>query len=517
MEMNPRPMASTPNRPSFEPGRRFRIGFSVAVSVVSMVAIVAMVNFWSVTRHVWRIDVRAGDRPGLSPLTLQTLAALTNAVKVTVVFNPSDDLFPHVDGMLREYAARSPHLRVEVIDYLRNPGSAQLVKSQYKLGADAGNLVVFDGGGGRSRVVTAGQLSIYNQDDTQAVMAGEKREIRRSGFAGEYHFTSALAAVQEGESVKAGYLLGHGEHPPDSQEPLMGYSRFLEMLTGEKNLQVETLRLAAATNEIPADCQLLIIAGPTSPFLPGEIAKIDAFLQRGGRLLALLHPYSVEKGTGLEGLLQRWGIAAPPAYVGDEQFTSYTKLDVVARNFGSHPLVLPLRRDEGALYFPLPRLVGPIPADRLPADAPRAEVLVWTSDAGFTRSGVKDGAAAFDPARDLKGKPMPMAVAAEKGGVSGIAAGRGATRLVVIGDSTMFANESIGKPFESANNRDFANLAVGWLLDRPQSLAIGPKPIREYRLHLTESQVKVLRWTLLGGLPGGVLLLGMAVWVRRRS
>ena len=47
-------------------------------------------------------------------------------------------------------------------------------------------------------MVTSGQLSIYNQDDTQAVMSGEKREIRRSGFAGEYHFTSALAAVQEG-------------------------------------------------------------------------------------------------------------------------------------------------------------------------------------------------------------------------------------------------------------------------------------------------------------------------------
>ena len=64
---------------------------------------------------------------------------------------------------------------------------------------------------------------------------------------------------------------------------------------------------------------------------------------------------------------------------------------------------------------------------------------------------------------------------------------------MVIGDSTMFANESLGKPFETANNRDFANLAVGWLLDRPQSPAIGPKPIREYRLHLTESQIKVLR------------------------
>lgn len=515
MEMKARPMSDLTDRPSFDPGRRFRTGFSVAVSVASVLAIVAMVNFWAVTRTVWRYDVRSGDGPVLSPLTLQTLAGLTNDVRVSVLFNPADDLFPHVDGLLREYAARSPYLRIEVVDYLRNPGAALRLKAQHKLGSDAGNMVIFDAGGS-PRVVTAAELSLYNQEDTQAIMGGEKREIRRSGFTGEYHFTSALAALQAGEAVKAGYLLGHNEHAPDSEEGTFGYSRFLRLLTGEKNLSVETLRLTAATNEIPADCQLLIIAGPTGVFLPGEIAKIEAFLQRGGRLLALLHPYAVEKGTGLEGLLMRWGIAAPPAYAGDEQFSS-TKLDVVSRSFGSHPLVLPLRREEGALYFPFPRFVFPMPADQLPADAPRAEVLVTTSKSGFTRSNVKDGNAAFEPGRDRKGFEVPLAVAAERGGVAGIAAGRGAARIVVIGDSTMFANESIGKPFENGNNHDFANLAVSWLLDRPQSLAIGPKPIREYRLRLTETETRKLRWILLGALPGSVLLVGFGVWFRRRS
>lgn len=510
------PMPASHPGPSFEPGRRYRTGFSVVVSVVSLMAIIAMLNFWAVTRFVIRYDVRGRDQPALSPLTLQTLAALTNDVKVSVIFNPAEDLFPHVDSLLREYAVRSPHVRVEVIDYVRNPGAALKLLNQYKLGAGVNNLVIFDAGG-TPRVVTASEMSLYNQDDTQAIMTGEKREIRRSGFAGEYHFTSALAALQSGEPVKVGYLLGHNEHPPDSQEPVLGYASFMKLLTGEKNLAVETLNLAGVTNGIPADMQLLIIAGPTGPLLSGEIAKIEAFLQRGGRLLALLHPYSVEKGTGLEGLLQRWGIAAPPGFAGDEQFT-LTKLDVISKSFGSHPIVLPLRREGGALYFPFPRIVAPIPADRLAADAPRAETLVETSrEGGFTRSDVKNGNAGFDPARDQKGVRVPLAVAAEKGGVAGIASGRGATRIVAIGDSTMFANTSIGKPGETANNHDFANLAVSWLLDRPQSLAIGPKPIREYRLHLTETQLGGLRWILLGGLPGGVLLVGFVVWFRRRS
>jgi hypothetical protein len=48
-------------------------------------------------------------------------------------------------------------------------------------------------------------------------------------------------------------------------------------------------------------------------------------------------------------------------------------------------------------------------------------------------------------------------------------------------------------------------------------LAIGPKPIREYRLYLTPSQLKALRWSLLGLLPSAVLLVGFIVWFRRRN
>jgi ABC-type uncharacterized transport system involved in gliding motility auxiliary subunit len=93
------------------------------------------------------------------------------------------------------------------------------------------------------------------------------------------------------------------------------------------------------------------------------------------------------------------------------------------------------------------------------------------------------------------------------------AAARGTARLIVIGDATLFANGRIN----SAANRDFAALSVNWLLDRQQSLAIGPRSISEYRLNLTGSQMRLVTVALLGGLPGTALVLGFVVWFRRRS
>ncbi len=503
-------MSAPPDQPSFVPARRFTTAFSVAVSVVSALVIVVALNYLAVTRHVWRRDFSdAGARP-LSPLTLQTLDGLTNDVKATVLFRSDSPLFPHVDRMLREYAVRQPRLTFQHVDYLRSPGMAELAKVRFKLGTATSDLVAFESGG-RQFVVSAADLTVYNGDDIRAVMGGEAVEIRRAGFRGEERFTAAIAAVSEGTVYHAAYLQGHGEHPGDSDEAIMGYAKFNSLLVNERNLRLEALKLAGTTNTIPADCQLLIIAGPTSPFLNPELAQIEAFLQRGGRLLVLLHPHAVARSTGLENLLARWAVYCPPMYAGDEQLT-YTTLDVQSKSFGGHALMAPLRREEGSLYFPLPRVVAPMPADRLGPDAPKAEILITTSESGLTKSKVADGNAAFDPARDRRG-PVPLAVAAEKGGVAGVSAGRGATRLIVIGDSTMFGNKTLG----DANNRDFAGLCVSWLLDRPQSLAIGPRPVNEYRLNLTDDQLGTLRWVLIGALPGGVLVLGWMVWLRRRS
>ena len=184
--------------------------------------------------------------------------------------------------------------------------------------------------------------------------------------------------------------------------------------------------------------------------------------------------------------------------------SSDTKLDVVSKSFGAHPLTAPLRREEASLYFPLPRMVLPAPPNALPADAPKADILVTTSATGLTKSDVLNGNAAFDPARDKRNWEVPLAVAAEKGGVAGVSAGRGTTRLVVIGDSTMFGNKTL----DDAGNRDFAGLCVSWLLDRPQALAIGPRPVNEYRLNLTGQQLLRMRWLLIGVLPGAVLVFG---------
>lgn len=496
------------DRPSYEPGRFWRSGFNVLVGVLSMLAIVLLANYLAATRLHWRRDLLAERRPQLSPLTVGTLAALTNEVKAVVLFDPASDLFRHVDGLLREYALQSPRLKVQVIDYVRDPALATAVKSQYGLGKNSGDVVVFDAGGGRFRTVDDSEMSTYDAD-VKGMLQGRKDEIRRVAFRGEALFTSALAGLGEGTQLKAYFLKGHGENDPGSDDDVRGLSRFVRLLA-EKNVESQLLTNVAAG--IPADASLLMLMGPTQPLLPNEVAAVAAHLDRGGRVLVGLSMETLRRRGGLEELLEAWGVYLPAQFAADDE-ASMRGFDVVASRFGSHPVTTPLTRASASVHFQAPRVVVPIPEDRLPVGGPKAVALAVTGPEGRTVSEFPDGrAAGFVEGRDRRGE-VPLAVASEKGGVSGIQAGRGTSRLVVVGDTLLFANG----PINSAANRDFAALTVNWLLDRQQSLAIGPRAVSEYRLNLTAPQMRLVHVVLLGALPGGTLALGFVVWLRRRA
>jgi hypothetical protein len=147
-----------------------------------------------------------------------------------------------------------------------------------------------------------------------------------------------------------------------------------------------------------------------------------------------------------------------------------------------------------------------------PADAAQVEVLAATSTNAIGRIKII-GATGAATLREEKGS-FPLIVAVEHGSIKNVTE-RGVTRILVIGDSLCFDNGLL----DTKANHYFANAAINWLVDRPQMLlaGIGPKYIKEYKIVLTSSQTRKLRWLLLAGMPGSILLFGGLVWLRRRS
>jgi hypothetical protein len=292
-------------------------------------------------------------------------------------------------------------------------------------------------------------------------------------------------------------MQGHGE-PSLVDDGNFGYLKFAATL--QQNYVTVTNLELLGDRAVPMDCNLLIIAAPAAAFTEMELQKIEQYLTEGGRLLALFNYASLKRATGLEPILQRWGVNVV-ADIAQDSKNTVTGQDIVVRRFGQHPAVDSLA--QLSVQMVLPRPVVKINFPNAPASAPQVTELLF---AGPATTLVNDHSEA---PRDFS-----LAAAVEQKPVAGIANARGTTRIIVTGDSIFLGNYYL----EGAGNRDFLNSATSWLLDRPQLLeGIGPRPVTEFRLLLTQHQQLQLRWLLLGALPGGVLFIGWLVWLVRRQ
>lgn len=427
--------------------------------------------------------------------------SITNQVTVTVYYDKTDDWYPTIIELLNEYRSANPNISIRTVDYLRDAGEAQKIKEQYKLGsATDKDLVIFDSGG-HVKIVNGDALT---QVKLEMVPSATQREFRRKpvAFNGEMMFTAMLLAVENPTPLKAYFLQGDGE-PSLTDTGNMDYQKFRDVLA-QNYIATLPLRLAGENN-VPDDCNLLIIAGPVTAFADTELQKIDKYLQQGGRLFALFNRFSFDANTGLEKtglepILQKWGVNVIPDTVVDHLNTTSGQ-DVIVYNFSQHPAVNPLTHL--AVQLILPRPVGRVDWKNPPADAPKVEEIAFSSN---------DSTLMSDPT--AKPHSYPLMVAVEQKPVAGVANTRGSTRMIVVGDSFFLGNRQI----ESGANRDFVGYAVNWLLDRTVLLqGIGPRPVTEFRLVMTREQLMHVRWLLLGAVPGGVLAFGWLVWLARRK
>ena len=333
------------------------------------------------------------------------------------------------------------------MDYVRDAGEAEKIKEQYKR--------FFSSQGDKnSSFSTPAIIASKSSRATELVQTTleeipneKEREFRRKpvAFNGEMTFTSMLLALENPRPFKAYFLQGHGEGALDDS----GNFGFLKFATTLAQNYIAVTNLELTANEaVPMDCNLLIIAAPVTALPEDELKEIGDYLTQGGRLFALFNYDSIKQPTGLEPILQQWGINVVADVIKDPGNTM-TGQDVKIRRFARHPAVNSLA--QFSLQMILPRPIESVNWRNPPANAPQVTELAFSSP---------DSTLGGDPTAAPRSYPVIAAV--EQKPVAGVANPRGNTRIIVAGDSIFLGNYYI----EGGANRDFVSYAANWLLDR---------------------------------------------------
>lgn len=471
---------------------------TLGVAIVLGLGILGLVN-WLGARHYRRFDWTSSGLYTLSDKTRNVVKDLKTPVSVTVFMVQGSPLYSETQELLRRYRALSPMISVEQIDSTRDPARAEKLIKEFALSERSG-AVVFKSGD-KKKYVTEDKLA--ELDFSRARMGGEPTI---KAFKGEQEFTSAILAVTQSKAPRVLFVTGHGERTLDGRGR-DGFYAVAETLRRD-NCIVEAWQSLGAS-EVPAGTDLLIVAAPKSSYTEPEVAALKKYLTEGGRGLLFLDaefgPGGALAETGLKPLLADFGLSLDDDIIVDpKNALPMMGLETVfARSFRPHPITKLL--EGSVVVLPLARSVTALAK---PPAGLTVTPLVETSADGWGETNLKDLEKVEKDDKDVKG---PLAVAAAVEGAENPAT-KSRTRLVVFGDASFADNGGIA----NAANLYLVTGAANWVMEREALVAIPPRAADQLAVTLSRTDIAGVAFFVLLVLPLSAILLGLAVWIRRR-
>ncbi len=445
----------------------------VAYATVYILVVIAIVTVANVLadRYNKTYDGTANKRYSLSEQTAKIVKGLKQ--DATITYFDQSTRFQSAKDLLEQYQNLSPKIKVEYVDPDKKP-----------------------------EIARADGIKNYG---TALVQIGMKKEEAKSMT--EEGITGAFIRDLKNNTRTVCFVTGSGEHQIDNSDRY-GYSRFKDLL-GKDEYTAKSVSLLEKA-EVPSDCTVLVIGGPSGDYQQPEVDAIKKYVENGGRAMVMLDPplkvghSEIADNDALTNLLQSWGVTVDKDLILDlnpiGQLAGLGPQVALVTSYDSHPIVSELKGS--ATGFPLSRSLTIKNGDKT-----TVEKLFSTSDTSLATNNLSSPEVR---ASDPNNKKGPLLIAAAGTYNTGKENSQG--RFVVIGSSMW-----VGNSFINFNgNRDLALNTINWLASDEDLISIRPKDREDRRITMTTAQLHWVRNTSQFLMPLVMVLGGVFVWWRRR-
>jgi hypothetical protein len=456
---------------------------AAAAILVAALGLVLLANI-ALYRHDAHFDLTVSGRFTAPPEFVTVAQSLQRDVRLTYFYNSSDEYAGAARKVLAIAAREYPHLTVRPLDLDTEIAAAR------DYGVRLYNTVIVEADGRRTRV--------ENTVDLRQMAYAIERALKE-------RMETVCFVTGHGERYAPGHVhLSHVENRSEEpggtgvlEAPLDGIDRLklaIETI-GYRDRAIEAPTLTA----VPQDCALVADLGPRTAYAPVEVDLLKNYLARGGRVLLAYDP-AFPVAPELASLLAKLGLAVGDGVVVDPTNHYGTDPEQVAvPYYPPHPITaqLALTVFPGAREIRLLRPVAGVAATALIATSKDSQVRPLN--------------ATVPAAGPAETSPGPRVLAAALRGAWPDAGGT-AFRLVLVGSAGFAANAF----FPYASNGELAVAMIRWLADDTATPLLKPAAYSLPEVRLTHRQMQVTFVVLVVLLPLVVMLLGAAVWWRRR-
>ena len=227
-------------------------------------------------RYDQRVDLTKDKRFTLSEQSSKVLEALNTEIELLAFFSTQSEEAQNFRILKDNLSSLTDKINITTIDPLQDPILAQ-------------------------------QYDITQQFGTIVIKQGEQIIRIEEGF-GEEQIINALVRLSSGTQHNICVSTGHRElDTADTYNPIgMGFAA--QKLTGQ-NYRLTPINLMREGG-VPEECEVLLIAGPQSEFLPPEYEMVAKHIAEGKHLMLLIDP---TLSTPLTADMERYGV-----HIGDD-------------------------------------------------------------------------------------------------------------------------------------------------------------------------------------------------------
>lgn len=500
---------------TFTGSRRAAIALNVTLMVllacVAAAIVIYLTGFTTLRR---RIDLTEARSYTLSAETRSLLASLDKSAEIVTIVDPVtfhwdvDRVRPkameYALDLLQEYKVRS-HGKLSVDNLDVRLDDARVRSLLLDLGGLVEtNLVVVKCGENRRVLTLDADLADFFMGSPLPVL----QPTRMLAFKAEEAITSALYAVTLDKRPKVYVITGHDEMSVDQ---LTDREAGLLRATLEKdNLQIEPLALFAM-REVPQDADAVLLLGPHTALVEEERAALDAYLRRGGKLLACVEPDGdasldpLWKAIGIE-LERRFVIFPRPTLAQSAPATAHSITSASGGKYGSygtHPITSALVDSNANMWISESGGISAAPG----TDAQFTSLALSHPESfGDELVNGRLGDERQDPKYEKLGQRTLIAAVEPKAPYAG-------ARVVFAASRWWLSNAALRT---TPGNEKFARRAMAWLVGQKREIAVPPRRPRATVADLhPEEYDRILLYTV-AYLPLGALVLAVVVWLARR-
>lgn len=412
-------------------------------------------------------DLTQNARNSLEPASVRVLDQLHGPVHVIVfssgVEAQGGDMRPLIRKFVSRYQRYKPDITLAFVDPAKHPDEAH-----------------------KADIRVNGEI---------VVEYGKRREHLTA--LNEEAFSSALLNLAHRKDQLIMYVTGHGERKLDgiANDDL---GRFGRRLT-QQGFHISSLDLAISP-DVPRNASLLVITQPQADWMPGEVDKVQRYVDNGGNVFWLLDPGPLH---GLAPLAEKFRLVLSPGVVidPDAQLMGAPALWTLG-TASSYPPHAITRDFDYRTAFPFARALdhednGKWHYSTLVSAAPHG----WVS-AALPRH---NETLHFNKKVDIPG-PVDIALALDR------TVDDRTQRVVVVGSGSFLANMYVG----NGRNLDLGLNMVNWLCDQDNFISVLPRASKDDTISLTLLQLEIIAFGLVIVLPLLLVVSGVLVWAYRK-